>query len=166
MNLDKGSWRFIVLFISTGAGFGYSPIASGTVGTFFPGIPLFLLLSKLLSPGWYIVSLIPVIAVSLYLCDAAEKALGKKDASPIVLDEVCGYMVTMILIPVNFYTVIAGALIFRFFDIVKLFPANWAQDKLPGGAGVLFDDVFAGVYANIILRLGIFLYAKGIIDIL
>ena len=152
---EEGSvYKYFILTFATGFGSGYFPFASGTAGTLFAGIPVFLLFS-LLSTGWYVGATVIVMITGVFFCEAADRVLGEKDSSKIVIDEVAGFLVTMAFVPVNFYTVAAGFFLFRFFDVVKYFPAKWAEDRLPGGAGVLFDDVFAGIYANICLQIGI-----------
>lgn len=156
--MKSGLGRFIVLFFATGAGVGYFPFASGTVSTLIAGIPLYLLFISLFSPVWYLAAVGAFILFSLYFCDAGERALGKKDPGVIVLDEICGFLVAMALIPFTLPNLAAVFLLFRLFDIIKPFPAHWSQDNLPGGAGVLFDDVFAGIYANLLVRLGIFVF--------
>lgn len=92
---------------------------------------------------------------------AAEKILKKKDAAEIVIDEIAGLMVTFIGLPFTLKTVIAGFIIFRTFDILKPFPIRLLEKKIAGGPGVVLDDVLAGLYANLIIRLAI--YTLGII---
>jgi len=150
-------YNFLVLFFATGFGAGYAPLASGTVATAIPGIPVFLLFS-LLNPVLYIIALLILILISIYLCEAGDRVLEEKDSSKIVIDEICGYLTAMALIQVNVYTVIAGFFLFRFFDVAKLQPAKWVEDRLPGGAGVALDDIVAGIYANILLRIGILIF--------
>jgi len=149
-------YNFFVLFFATGFGAGYSPFASGTVATMFPGIPIFFLFSQM-ATGWYIAATLLLIIISIYLCEAGDRVLGEKDSSKLVIDEICGYLVTMALVPVSVLSIVAGFFLFRFFDIAKIQPAKWVEDKLPGGAGVALDDIVAGIYANVALRL--FLYA-------
>ena len=141
-----------MLFFASGAGAGYAPTASGTVGTLLPGILLYLLLSGL-SSGWYITAVLVLMVFSVFFCEAGDRVLGEKDSSRVVIDEVCGYLVTMAFVPMSILAIAAGFFLFRFFDIVKLQPAKWVEDNLPGGVGVLFDDVVAGIYANIALHL-------------
>ena len=92
---------------------------------------------------------------------AAEKVLKKKDAGEIVIDEIAGLIVTFIGIPLTLKTVIIGFIIFRAFDILKPFPIRFLEKKVAGGPGIVLDDVLAGLYANLILRLAI--YITGII---
>ena len=73
-----------------------------------------------------------------------------RDCQKIVLDEIMGLQFTMFLVSPTLPHIIAGFALFRFFDIVKIFPARHCE-KLPGGAGVMADDIAAGIYANIVL---------------
>ena len=73
----------------------------------------------------------------------------------IVIDEIAGYLVTMFMIPLSVEYIIIGFFLFRFFDITKIYPAS-AAEKMGGGPGVVMDDVVAGIYANLSLRLLIF----------
>lgn len=60
-------------------------------------------------------------------------------------------MITYCFVPYSLLALVVGFVLFRFFDIIKIWPANWAQNKLPGGLGVVMDDVFAGVQGGIVL---------------
>ncbi len=152
------SYRFLVLFFATGWGSGYCPVASGTAGTIFAGIPTLLIMS-LLSTKWYLGLTAVIIVVGAYFCEAGDRILGEKDSSKIVIDEVAGFLVTMAFVPLNITTVIAGFLLFRIFDIIKIQPAKWTEDKLPGGIGVMADDIVSGIYANILLQIGLILFS-------
>ena len=81
----------------------------------------------------------------------AEKVFKKKDSRLIVIDEMAGFLVTLFLIPWNAKSIAAGFFLFRLIDIVKPFPIR-RLERLPGGWGVVTDDVLAGIYANAILR--------------
>ena len=81
----------------------------------------------------------------------AEKIFRKKDASQIVIDEIAGFLWTMFLVTPSVLHVMLGFIFFRAFDIVKPFPARLFQNRLPGGYGVVLDDVVAGIYANMVL---------------
>lgn len=82
----------------------------------------------------------------------AEKIFQKKDAQQIVIDEIAGFCWTMFLVEPTILHLAIGFALFRIFDIVKPFPAGWAQRKWPGGIGVVGDDLFAGIYANVLLQ--------------
>jgi phosphatidylglycerophosphatase A len=135
---------------ATGLGTGYSPVAPGTAGTLV-GIPLFLILSKLAWP-WYLATIIVLSIPAVYVCGEAEKIFQARDSQKIVLDEIMGLQFTLFLVSPTLPHIIAGFVLFRFFDITKVFPARFCE-KLPGGLGVMADDIIAGIYANIILLL-------------
>lgn len=81
----------------------------------------------------------------------AEKIFRRKDDPRIVIDEVAGFLWTMFLVSPTVRHLLLGFVFFRFFDVVKIFPARLCQDRLPGGWGVVLDDVVAGIYANLLL---------------
>ena len=94
------------------------------------------------------------------IASAAEKILKQKDPGQIVIDEIAGLMVTFAGWPFNLKTALAGFIIFRVFDILKPFPIRILDKRVGGGSGIVLDDVLAGVYGNLILRLVI--YISGI----
>lgn len=138
----------IIKLTATGLGSGYSPLAPGTAGTLV-GIPFFLILSMLSWP-WYMAAIIVLSIPAVYICGKAEKIFQARDCQKIVLDEIMGLQFTMFLVSPTLLHIIAGFALFRFFDIVKVFPARMCE-RLPGGAGVMADDIVAGIYANIVL---------------
>jgi phosphatidylglycerophosphatase A len=142
--------RFVILFATWG-GTGYSPIASGTVGT-LAAIPLYLLLARLPTP-YYLLSLIPLTLFSCWISGRAETIFNQKDSGKIVIDEVVGYLITMTGASTSWSSVILGFFLFRFFDIVKVPPANIIDQRLKNGCGVVLDDVVAGMYACAMLHL-------------
>lgn len=146
----RGAFLFenIIKLAAAGLGSGYSPLAPGTAGTLV-GIPLFLILSKLSWPC-YLAAIIAMSLAAVYICGEAEKIFQARDSQKIVLDEVIGLQFALFLASPTLPHIIAGFVLFRFFDIVKLFPAK-SCEKLPGGAGVVADDIVAGIYANIVL---------------
>jgi len=79
--------------------------------------------------------------------------LGQHDSSHIVLDEVLGMVATMFLNRLDWLQLLLGFGLFRLFDIIKPFPAGWVDRTVAGGTGIMLDDLLAGVYANIVLRL-------------
>ena len=148
--------RFFFLF-ATGFGVGYSPIAPGTLGTLI-AIPIYYFLSEIPSPI-YEITLSAFFFLSVWISANVEIYYGKKDDQRIVIDEIMGFLTTMLWIPRTVYFIIIGFFLFRFFDILKPFPIHHLERKLKGGFGVVLDDVLAGVYANIVLRL-IYLIAR------
>jgi phosphatidylglycerophosphatase A len=146
----------VFLFIATGFGVGYSPVAPGTLGTLI-AIPIYYFLSEIPSP-LYEITLIGFFFLSVWISENAEIFFGKKDDQRIVIDEIVGFLITMLWIPKTVPFIIIGFFLFRFFDILKPFPIRRMERKLKGGFGVVLDDVMAGVYANIILHLIVRVY--------
>lgn len=139
------------LFLATNAGLGYAPVASGTFGTLM-GIPLFYLLAPL-SPPLFILCWFAILLLSFWSSDKAGKIFGVTDDGRIVIDELIGYLTTVALLPFSWSTAIAAFFLFRLFDIVKVWPASWFDTKVKNGFGVVMDDVVAGIYAALCLRL-------------
>lgn len=147
-----GGRRWIVVAAS-GAGLGYAPVASGTVGT-LAGVALYPGFDALrgLSTALYLLAFAVLVAAAIRIAGEAERIFAEKDSSRIVIDEVAGYAAATLFVPMSLSTVIAAFFVFRFFDIVKLWPASWF-DRRPGGVGVVMDDVVSGLYANLVVRL-------------
>ncbi|WP_092234894.1 phosphatidylglycerophosphatase A family protein [Desulfobacula phenolica] len=149
----------IIMFFATGFFTGKSPFAPGTFGT-LAAVP-FALVFLIISPSFYGFYIVSVILGAIYVADQAEKILGKKDPGCIVIDEIAGYVVTLSMVPshISVSTLAAGFFIFRFFDIVKFGPVKYFENNFSGGAGVVLDDIMAGVFSAIVLRI---LYLSGI----
>jgi len=147
--------------LSLGFGSGLSPYAPGTMGTLV-AIPLYLLLSRLeLWP--YLIVVAAGFLLGIYVCDKTSKALGVHDHSGIVWDEIIGYWITMIAIPaVTWQWILAGFVLFRFFDIVKPWPVKIADKRVPGGFGIMFDDLLAGLYALACIQISWLFYIKDL----
>lgn len=141
--------RFFLLF-ATGFGVGHSPIAPGTLGTLI-AIPAYYFLSEIPSP-LYEITLIGFFFLSVWISENAETFFGKKDDRRIVIDEMIGFLITMLWVPKTIPFILTGFFLFRFFDILKPFPIRHLEKRLKGGFGIVLDDVMAGVYANIVLQ--------------
>lgn len=156
----KSALHRIVLIFTSGLGAGYSPVASGTVGTVI-AIPLFLAMASLGMTGsdgtWvlYLVVLGVIIVLGTWASTFAERHYGEKDSGKVVIDEIAGYLVTMLFVPATWPWIILGFIFFRFFDVLKPPPIDGLQ-KLEGGVGVMIDDLMAGVYSCVLLHLVIF----------
>jgi len=143
-------YRSFFLFFGTGFYTGYCPFAPGTAGTLV-GIGFFWCFSQfpfLL----YLITVLAFIFLSAWIAEGAEEIFHEKDSPRIVIDEIAGFLITMVFIPWSWFHVGAGFLLFRFFDILKPFPIRFIDKKLSGGWGIVLDDVAAGIYANIILQ--------------
>jgi phosphatidylglycerophosphatase A len=90
----------------------------------------------------------------MWAADRAAGQFGRKDPGPVVIDEVAGQLVTLAFTGAGLGGAFAGFLLFRLFDIIKPWPAN-RFEALPGGTGIVADDLMAGVYANLILQVAI-----------
>jgi len=138
--------------VATGLGSGYSPVAPGTAGSLV-GLLLFLPLAG--RALW--IQLAAVVAVTILGVLAGGRlatTLGAKDPGVVVVDEVAGQWITFLALPMTPVIAVAGFLLFRVMDIVKPWPAR-ALERLPGGLGIMADDVAAGIYAHLLLRLGL-----------
>lgn len=141
----------IILFFATGFGAGYSPLASGTVGSLV-ALPLIWFL-KDLAPLPFLITLLTLTFLSVWISTFAEAIFQQKDSGKIVIDEIVGMLFSLAFIPWSGTTVLTGFLLFRLFDVWKPFPARLCQDKLPSGWGIVMDDVVAGIYANLVLHI-------------
>jgi phosphatidylglycerophosphatase A len=121
------------------------------------GIPLYLLFSKL-SPSGYFFATLAFTAFAVYISHQAEIILDEKDSRKIVIDEFPGYLVAMMFLPTNWKIISVAFVIERFFDILKVFPANLVEKKIHGGLGVVLDDIVAGIYTNLILQAGLYFF--------
>jgi len=137
--------------LGTGFGTGYSPLFPGTAGTLL-GIPFFLVLAPLGTLSLLLFTGL-VVLIGFFASGSLEEELNTKDPGIIVIDEVAGYLLTMAGSPADARHVIAGFFLFRFFDILKPFPVRKAEEVLPGGAGIMTDDLLAGGYAWLCLRI-------------
>ncbi len=133
----------LALFIATAGGLGRSPVAPGTVASAATALVLWLL--ALSTPA--LVALLIVVSIAgTWAAGDAERALGVKDPGAIVVDEVAGMTLAVLTLPLTAVALAVAFVLFRIFDILKPFPANAAQ-RLPGGFGVMVDDLVAGAYA-------------------
>jgi phosphatidylglycerophosphatase A len=151
--------RRVILFLSSNAGLGYAPFASGTVGT-LAGIPVFYLTGGW--PWWLAApTFSALLFLSFWVADAAGQIYGVADDGRIVIDELVGYLVTVAFLPWSWPAALLGFFWFRLFDIVKPPPARWFDKHLKHGVGVVLDDVAAGIYAALALRLSLWLFNLG-----
>ena len=142
--------------LSFGFGSGLSPYAPGTTGT-LAAIPLYYAMTYLPMPV-YLILLVGLFMLGVYVCEVTTRALGVQDHRAIVWDEFVGYLITMILVPAGWMWIILGFFMFRFFDVVKHWPANWMDKHVKGGLGIMLDDVVAGVYALISMHIAVYAY--------
>jgi len=140
--------KFVVLAISSFFYVGFLPLIPGTFGS-LAGLALFYLI-KDNTPVYLLFTLILII-LGFLVTGEAEKILNKKDARPIVIDEVSGMLLSLLFLPYDIKLVIIGFFLFRLLDTLKPYPAGPIQ-RLKGGIGVMSDDIVVGIYTNIILQ--------------
>src|SRR6185503_16035281 len=149
---------YLALSIAT-CGVGYLPLAPGTFGSLV-GLGIFLLLARLITGAALIALVLTLIIATtfagIWAGTRIEQLSGRKDPGKVVVDEVAGQMIA--LFPLTLFAqwstgiVILSFILFRFFDIVKPYPANRLQD-LDGGMGIMFDDLVAGVYGAVVVAI-------------
>ncbi|MBM4264127.1 MAG: phosphatidylglycerophosphatase A [Deltaproteobacteria bacterium] len=137
----------------TGAGVGYARWMPGTVGTLLALLPS-LGLNHLAGSAPFFAGLLLLLAIAAAIPLATRGAhfLKAKDPGAIVIDEILGFLVANFAAPLTLPVLIVALLLFRFFDIVKIVPISHLE-KLPGGTGIILDDVMAGIYTYVALRL-------------
>ena len=143
----------ILLLIGTSLFVGYIPFGPGTF-TSVLAIPFVILLAQ--NSLVYILTTIVLTIIGIISAQHLGKVWQRKDDGRITIDEFVGIFVTFLLIKLNWYIILIGFILFRFFDIVKpLFIRH--TEKVQGGFGVMFDDILSGIYANLFLRLLLFI---------
>jgi phosphatidylglycerophosphatase A len=148
-SIDPSLLRQPIHLLAFGFGAGLSPRAPGTMGTLV-AIPIVV---TVMQYGWIAHASFAVAAflAGIYLCGESARRLGVHDHPGIVWDEITGYTVTMLAAPPDGWWLLAGFVLFRFFDIAKPWPIREADHSLPGGLGIMLDDVIAGIFAAAIL---------------
>jgi len=152
MSLDRAC-----VWLATGLGISYiAPTGRGRklTGAGLLGTVEGLLLWPLLPEATNVYAFVVLIAIgaACWVCGVAEKSLKTHDDSRIVLDEIVGFWVAAAWLPRTWTAALLAFVLFRFFDVVKLPPYKWLE-RLPGGAGIVLDDVGAGIVANLLARL-------------
>ena len=138
--------------VATAFGAGYSPIAPGTAGSLV-GLALFWPL-QLAAPWVQLLVTVAAYFAGVAASTRLAQRLGRKDPGAAVVDEVVGMWLSLLFLPFTPATAAAGFLLFRVLDVFKPYPARQLE-SLPGGWGIMTDDVMAGVYANLLLRAGL-----------
>jgi len=135
---------------------GKSPKAPGTVGTL--GALLFVPLLMLMQPLLQMLFILSFVAVAIFVSEIYQRQTGAKDPSEVVIDEVAGFWVAICLVPVTWKILVVAFILFRFLDILKPFPIGYIDKKVSGGAGIVLDDVVAGLIVNIFLHTMIYYF--------
>ncbi|MDZ7724749.1 MAG: phosphatidylglycerophosphatase A [candidate division KSB1 bacterium] len=149
--------KTLAKMIATTAGTGYFPIAPGTVGSAIAVVVLWFLqpVSPLILLGLFVL----FYGIGVWASGETEK-LYYKDPGLVNWDEFLGQWIALFALPHILWVYVAGFFLFRLFDIWKPVPVRTAE-RLPGGTGIMTDDVVAGVYANLVLQLVLFTVTYG-----
>lgn len=146
----------VALALATALGVGYVPFAPGTFGSAV-GLVVWMLLPH--SVAVQSTAIVVLFIIGAWSGSVAEKYFRTRDPGQVVIDEVMGMMMTLWLNPVGPAGALVGFFLFRIADVVKPFPAG-RLERLPGGVGVMADDAMAAIYANLVLRVILFVMAR------
>jgi phosphatidylglycerophosphatase A len=138
----------LAIALATVGGAGFFPFAPGTVGSAV-AIVLYMF-TRHWPASWQIGLLVAVTVVGVWAADVTANALNREDPGPVVIDEVAGQLAALLLTGAGLYGAIIGFFVFRLFDIIKPYPARQLED-LPGGVGIMADDLMAGVYGWLVV---------------
>jgi len=138
-------------FLAVGFGSGLSPVAPGTFGT-IAAIPIVFFMANLSLPVYIALTVLCAIA-GIYICGKAATNVGVHDHGAIVWDEIVGYMIAMVAIPVSWHSMLVAFILFRIFDIAKPWPISWLDKHCSDGFGIMIDDVVAGLAALALMHL-------------
>jgi len=140
----------VLKYIATIGFIGYLPFAPGTFGSLV-AFAFFILLKP--NPFIHILMLLLLIPIGIVSSHHAERLLNSKDSKHIVIDEFCGYLLSVALLRFSYDEAIIAFFLFRVFDILKPFPIKKVESILSGGKGIMADDMVAAIYTNLILQL-------------
>ena len=147
---QRVSLRNPVHFLALGFGSGLIPFMPGTFGS-LAALPL-LVPFLYLSPATLLIAAVLACAIGIYLCGKTADDMQVHDHGSIVWDEVAGILLTFLWVPLSLWTVVAGFILFRFFDIVKPWPIGPVDKYVSGGLGIMLDDIIAGLMACVSLH--------------
>ncbi len=146
----------IIRIISTFFGFGYFPFAPGTFGS-VGGLLIYLLVAQ--SQALYQIATALILILGFAVCLKAEKVFQMQDPPQVVIDEVAGMLISLMFLPKTWPVILCAFILFRGFDTIKIWPTD-KLEKVPHGAGIMLDDVMAGVYTNIALQLSLLVISQ------
>ena len=144
-------WRKLDYFLAFGYGLGKIPCAPGTFGT-LGCIPIYLLIVNFNVSSYFIIVLL-LFVYGLHLCKVAEQYTGFKDDPAIVWDEIVGMLLVLGVVPMQVFWLGVAFVLFRLFDIVKPWPINLVEKIKYSGLSIMLDDIIAGLYSIIVIKL-------------
>jgi len=147
----------LIKICATFFGLGYLPYAPGTFGS-AAGLLVYLWVINFLP--LYLLMTALILILGLVVCQEAEKIFAIKDPPQVVIDEVAGMLIALLFLPVSFPVVFCAFVLFRGFDTVKIWPID-KLEKVPFGIGIMLDDIMAGIYTNLVMRIALMLVGIG-----
>lgn len=144
-----------VCLIATGCGIGLLPLAPGTWGS-LAALPTAWLITVLAGPWALLAASLVAFALGVWASGQYARTSGVKDSQSIVIDEIAGQWLALLAAPLDPLAYLGAFVMFRLCDIAKPWPANWADRNVPGGLGVMLDDVIAGAYALMVVHLALY----------
>ncbi|MBP1684727.1 MAG: phosphatidylglycerophosphatase [Deltaproteobacteria bacterium] len=153
--------RLLVTILASAGCVGFIPVASGTFGTMV-AVPLFWGFDAVRSTSvpLYLLTYVGMVAAACWIAGLAEHVFQEHDSHKIVIDEVVGYLAATLFLAPTWPHALAAFLVFRALDVFKPFPAGYIDKNLPGGYGVVLDDVVSGIYSNLVVQM---LMAVGVL---
>jgi phosphatidylglycerophosphatase A len=151
----------VAVFIAAGGGLGLCPVAPGTSGSLAGILFAWLALMTNIYYGALIFLALSVIAV--LTAEITANIVKQKDPRFIVIDEIAGMALALAWLPFTPHVIFIQFVLFRAVDIFKPFPIDWLDKRLPGGWGIVMDDIAAGIIVNLAWRSAS--YAYGIINL-
>ena len=139
-------------FLATWFGLGRLPGAPGTWGS-LGALPLAWWIGSTYGTVWLLVCAAMIFALGCRVSGQYTRRTHHADPGAVVIDEVAGQLLTLCAAPISLWSLIAGFMLFRLFDIVKPWPVSLADRKIKGGFGIMLDDVLAAIYAGALLFL-------------
>ena len=152
--MTRPNWKWLinpVHCLSLGFGFGLSPWAPGTVGTLL-GVAIYLLIMDI-DVLFYLSITLLIIGIGTAVAEYTSEALSGRDHQAIVIDEIAGFLVACISLPPNWIYLLLAFILFRIFDITKPWPIDFIDQRIKGGAGIIGDDLMAGLYTLLCVQL-------------
>lgn len=149
-------WGHPATWIASWGGAGFLPLAPGTWGS-LTALPIAATIVFYGSSMGLLVAIALVALAGWWSSNLWSRAADKGDPQAIVIDEVVGQWIVLLVTPLDFLHYAAAFALFRLFDIAKPWPVSWADQRVPGGLGVMLDDVVAGAYGFLIMLLWLWL---------
>jgi phosphatidylglycerophosphatase A len=140
----------VALFIATAGYAGLAPIAPGTAGSIV-GLAIYVVLRWIGNDFVEAITILGSLALGIWSAGVVERQLGK-DPGAVVIDEVAGMLITVAFLKLSAVGAVTAFILFRVYDVLKPYPAG-SLEHLHGGPGIMLDDVMAGIYGHLTMRL-------------